>query len=121
MLATQNGRSNPVRISSKRWEKVKLAPVGCAARAPCPRLVAQSIANVLGGHPRYANHFIPAGLAGRNGNGRSRHLQKFREEFDAGGIGAAVDRRCGERDFERVADLAGDGVLLRAGSYIYRV
>jgi hypothetical protein len=38
-----------------------------------------------------ANHFCAAGLAGSNGNGRSRYLQKFREEFDAGFIGSAFD------------------------------
>src|SRR5580765_1137398 len=34
MLATQNGRSNHVRISWKRSEKVKVAPVVYVARAP---------------------------------------------------------------------------------------
>jgi len=101
-----------VRISSKRWEKVKMAPVDCVTRTPRPRLAAQSISNVLGGH--HADDFIAAGLAGRNGNGRSRRLQKFREEFDAGGIGPAVDGRRGQGDSQRIGEFASDGVLFCA-------
>jgi hypothetical protein len=43
----------------------------------------------------HANYFPAPGLAGSNGNGRSGHLQKFREEFDAGLIGAAFYGRRG--------------------------
>jgi hypothetical protein len=46
---------------------------------------------LLDGQTLDANYFIPARFAGRNGNGRSRNLQKFREEVDAGLVGASVD------------------------------
>ena len=81
---------------------------------PRPRSAAQPIANALGGHSRNADDFIPASLTGRNGNGRTRHLQKFRQEFNAGLVGSTLDGRSGERDFERIADLASDAGLLSA-------
>src|SRR5579871_1087845 len=68
----------------------------------------------LRGQSHHANYFIAAAVAGRNGNGRSRHLQKFCEEFDAGLIGSSLDWRRGERELEGIAEFAGDGVLFRA-------
>src|ERR1700722_11915312 len=100
MLAIQNGCSNPVRISSKRWEKDKVAPVSVWRGRPRPRSAAQPIANVMGGPSRNADNFIPASLTGRNGKGRSRHLQKFGEEFNAGVVSSTVDWRRGQRDLE---------------------
>src|SRR5579863_982584 len=97
MLAIQNGRSNPVRISWKRSEKVNVAPLLPLAReagfAPHSRVTstAQSFANVFGRHPGDTNDFIPAAETGRNGNGTSWQVQKFGEEFDAGLVGAAFD------------------------------
>src|SRR5260370_10687979 len=41
----------------------------------------------LGRKPRHTNQFAAPGLAGGNGNGTVRQLQKFREEFDAALIG----------------------------------
>src|SRR5260370_494430 len=51
-------------------------------------------------------------LAGCNSNGGTRQVQKFCEEFDAGGVGFAVRGRGGKREFQSVACYAGDGVLL---------
>ena len=79
------------------------------------RVQPQPIPQLLRRESRHANDFVAAGLAGRNGNGRSGHLQKFCEEFDAGFVGAAFDGRSGQGDFQRIAEFAGDGVLLRAG------
>ena len=62
-------------------------------------------------HP---DHFIPAGLAGCNSNGGTRYLQKFCEKIDAGFVGFAVDGRSGQGQFQRVANFAGDGILLRS-------
>src|SRR5882672_10088722 len=80
-----------------------------------PRLLAQTVSYLLSGQARDPDHFIPAGLAGSNSNGRARHIQKFRKEFDAGGVGFAVHGRSSERDFKCVADMAGDCVFLCAG------
>lgn len=77
-------------------------------------LVQHSTAHVFGRHSRHADNFIAAALAGRNGNGRSRHLQKFCEKLDAGFVGSAFDRRGGEREFERIADFACDRILFGA-------
>ena len=100
---------------------LRLCGAGTLARdclrrlCPCWRLHSQLLPYLFGRHPGHANHFTPAGLAGGNGNGRSRHPQKFREEFDAGLIGPSFDWRCGQRDFQRIAEFACDGVLLGAG------
>ena len=53
-------------------------------------------------------------MAGRYGNGGARKLQKVCEEFDAGLVGATFDGWSSECEFERVTDLAGDGVPLSA-------
>ena len=65
--------------------------------------------------PRNADYLSSAGLAGRYGNGRTWNLQKICEEFDAGLISAAFDRRSHQRELQRLAEFSGDGVLLRAG------
>src|SRR5271155_2611952 len=104
MLATQKGRSNPVRISCRRSEKLKCGSLKTALD-PNPS------AYFFGREPRDTDNFLAAGLAGGNGNGRSRHHQKFREEFDAGLVGAAIDGWRGQREFERVAEFAGDGIF----------
>src|SRR5580700_1106188 len=101
MLATQKGRSNPVRISCKRSERLKCGSLRTA-------LYSNSSAYFFRGQPRDANHFSAAGVAGGNGNGRSRHFQKFREEFDAGFVGFAIGRRRNEGNFEGVAEFAGE-------------
>jgi hypothetical protein len=79
------------------------------------RLCSHPLPYLLRRQPGNADDFIPAGLAGGYGNGRSRHLQKFGKEFDAGVVGSTVDRSAGQGDFERLAEFAGDRVLLRAG------
>lgn len=61
------------------------------------------------------DHLVAAGLAGSNGNGRSRQLQKVCEEFDARIVGFAVGRRRGEGNFDCIAEFAGDGVFPGAG------
>src|SRR5258707_6781693 len=81
---------------------------------PRPRSIAKAVAHLLGCQTRDPNHSIPAGQAGCNSNGGPRHLQKFCEEFDAGGVGFAVRGRGSQGDFQRVAYFAGDGVLLGA-------
>src|SRR5215471_19066231 len=68
---------------------------------------------LLGGQSHHADDFIPAAVAGRNGNGRSRHLQKLCEEFDAGLIGAALNGRHGEREFNCVSQFPSDRALFR--------
>src|SRR5216684_7124308 len=74
----------------------------------------QAFLDLLRRQPRHPDNLIPAGLAGSNSNGRTRHIQKFRKEFDAGGVGLAVHGRSSQRDLECVANVAGDCVLLRA-------
>src|SRR6266403_2996243 len=81
---------------------------------PRPRSIAQTLSYLLSGQPRDPDNLIPAGLAGSNSNGRTRHIQKFRKEFDAGLVCFAVYRRGGERDLEGVAHLASNCVFLRA-------
>jgi len=61
------------------------------------------------------NDLIPAGLAGGNGNGRTRYPQKLGEEFDAGFVGPAFDGRRGQRELKCIAKFAGDRVFLGAG------
>ena len=113
MFAIQKGRSNPVRISSKRCENDKVAPVmlhdtvfaraGGEGKMPFDKLRAgprdsrqdaalhcNAFAQFIGRKPRDTDDLISAALAGGNGNGRSRHLQKFRKEFDASLIGAPL-------------------------------
>jgi len=87
---------------------------------PRPCLVRQSISNVLASHSRDTNDFIPAALAGRNGNGTSRHLQKFRKEFDASFVGPPLNRRSGQRNFQRIPHLASDPILLRPRMHLDR-
>ena len=86
----------------------------------CILLFRQSLAHKCGSDPCDANDFIPPAQAGRNGNGRSRHLQKFREKFDASVIGAAFQGRRGQRELQRVAQFAGDGILLRPRMHLHR-
>src|SRR6266478_337702 len=81
---------------------------------PRPRSIAQTLSYLLSGQLRHPDNLIPAGLAGSNSNGRTRHIQKFRKEFDAGGVGLAVHRRSSQRDFKRITDLPGNCVLLRS-------
>src|SRR5207244_11330656 len=75
----------------------------------------QPLPQLLSCHPRNADYLSSAGLAGRYGNGRTWNLQKICEEFDAGLISAAFDRRSHQRELQRLAEFSGDGVLLRAG------
>ncbi len=60
-------------------------------------LAAQAVANVPSADACYPNYFIPARMAGGNGNGRARNVQKICEELDAGLVGAAFDGWSGER------------------------
>jgi hypothetical protein len=62
-------------------------------------------------YPSHTNHFPVATLAGRYGNGGARNLQEIREEFDAGFIRPAIDRRRGYRELESIANFTGDGIL----------
>ncbi len=88
--------------------------MGLAAYCAPGRASTEPDSHLLRGKACHANHFIPAGMTGRNGNGRSRHLQKFCEEFDASLIGSAFDWRCRQREFQRFADHTGDSVFLGA-------
>src|SRR5579872_321263 len=119
----------PLKSSADFFEalrKGQVAPVSmwrdwllCGAGAPvrdCRRnrmSCTQTIANILPSHSHHAHDLIPAGLASGNGNGRSRHLQKFREEFNAGPVRSSLDRRSSKRNLQRVAEFAGNRVLLR--------
>jgi hypothetical protein len=90
--------------------------VPAAAKVYCPRsgtavLRPQPSPDFICGQSCNSNNFVPAGFAGRYGNGRTRHLQKICEEFDAGFIGPSVDCRCGQSQFQRVTDHPGNGVL----------
>src|SRR6266851_765410 len=82
---------------------------------PRPHLHPNAFPEFLGRKPNDTNHFSAAGLARGNGNGRSRYLQKSREEFDACVVPFAIDRRSGKRELKRVTKFAHDSVLLRAG------
>ena len=54
-----------------------------------PRLHSNVLPDFLGCKSGDSNHFSASGLAGGNGNGTAPHLQKFRQEFDAGLMGTA--------------------------------
>src|SRR5208337_2721879 len=73
--------------------------------------VCQPPPDFFGRQAGYADHFIPAGLAGCNSNGGTRYLQKFCEKIYARVVGFAVDWRGGQGQFQRVAYFAGDGVF----------
>ncbi len=75
-------------------------------------LDAQPFAYLRRRQPCHSNYFIPASQSGCNSNGGSRYVQKLREKFDACLVGFAVHRRRGQGQFQRVAHLARDGVLL---------
>src|SRR5579863_6732786 len=92
MLATQKGRSKPVRISLRRSEKV-IDCVGAGVISRAYLQCVQSLSYFFGTQPSHSNHFIATALAGRNGNGITRNPQKFCKEFDAGFIRPAVNRR----------------------------
>src|SRR5580698_7060668 len=117
MLATQKGRSKPVRISSKRSEKLKSGSLMTRFTGGASQTVLYSnpSAYFFGRQSGDANQFCAAGLAGGNGNGRARYLQKSCEEFDAGVVGFAIDRRGGERNFDHTAECAGNRVFFGAG------
>ncbi len=83
-------------------------------KVPFTALHSNPSANFARCHSRDANDFIPAGLAGRYGNGRTGNIQKICEEFDAGLVGSAFGRRRSERKLKRIAEFAGDGILFRA-------
>jgi len=105
-----------------------LLPCGADLLRPTRRIPALFFCPVhawLGLHPNalpdslrrqscYSNQLSSALLAGRNGNGRARHLQKFCEEFDAGFVGTSFDGRRCQGDLESVAEYARDSVLLGA-------
>jgi hypothetical protein len=93
MLATQKGRSKPVRISRRRSENVRNDSLRSGA-CPSPwRLPARSypylqpLHYLLRGNTHDQNDLIAAAVAGRYGNGGMRNLQKLCEEFDAGLVG----------------------------------
>src|SRR5208283_231853 len=58
--------------------------------------VCQPPPDFFGRQAGYADHFIPAGLAGCNSNGGTRYLQKFCEKIYARVVGFAVDWRGGQ-------------------------
>src|SRR5574341_929785 len=110
MLATQKGRSKPVRTSLRRSEK----DIGLSREYRIPRCesafggwllaVGQKLRQPLlergGGHARNAHHLVPAGGAGGYGNGGAREAQNLGQEFDTGAVGAALGGRGGERELE---------------------
>jgi hypothetical protein len=90
-------------------------PAPFANQTGATKRSAQALANLLNGHSRHPNYFIPAAQSGRNGNGTLPHLQKFCEEFDAGLVGPAISWRRGEGDLQRIANLSSDCIFLSAG------
>src|SRR5258706_2446242 len=112
MFATQKGRSKPVRISCRRSEKLMWLPMSEWRKRS--RSIAKTSSYLLTGQACHRDNLMPAGLAGSNSNGRTRHIQKFREEIDAGRVSLAVYGRGSEREFERIADLTGDCVFFCA-------
>src|SRR5439155_72330 len=91
----ESRHSKPERIAWKRSEKVKRSSCGGAGAAGlCSHSYSPS--NFFGGKSNDPNYFSAAVVAGRYGNGGTRELQKFCQEFDASLIGAAFDRRSGE-------------------------
>src|SRR5581483_5248261 len=82
----------------------------CADRASS----AKAIAHILPADTRNPNNFISTARAGRNGNGRSRDLQSFGDELDAGLVGPAFEWRRGHGQFHCVPHFAGDRILFRA-------
>src|SRR5579883_1265463 len=107
MLATQNGRSNPVRISRKVWETDKVFSLDASL------FQVQTLANLVGADPADAHRFQSAGLAAGYTNGRARNLEKIREEPDHRLVGLSIRGRCGERELDCIPHSAGDRVAFR--------
>src|ERR1019366_1953676 len=71
--------------------------------------------DLCGGEPAHADDFISAAFPGGYRNRRTWHIQNFSQESDASQVGPSFYWRCSQGEFQRVANLAGDGVLLRPG------
>jgi len=87
----------------RKGQKRLLGPVAGSDR--------QSPPDFFRGDSNDMNDLVPAGLAGRYGNGGTWNLQKICEEFNAGFIGPSFHGRSGQGHFQRIPELAGDGVL----------
>jgi len=99
-------------------------------RFPCPlclsgefiRSLAENCAQLLfhlrGTDARNPNQLLTAEFSGGYRNRRAWNIQKFRDEIDARLVGAAFDGRRGQRQLERVAQHAGDGVLAGARMHL---
>src|SRR5215472_6660097 len=81
-------------------------------------LVRQPLPYILTADARDSYHFVPAGLAGRNGNGRAWHLQKFCKEFHASLIRTTFNRWSGQRQLQGFSQLARDRILFRARMHL---
>src|SRR5262249_1057926 len=60
-----------------------------------------------------------AGCAAGYGNGGAGNFKKFREEIDHCLVGAAIDWGRGQRELERFAHFAGNGILPRPWMYLH--
>src|SRR5437667_7043078 len=60
--------------------------------------------------PRDADHFISAVLASRDCYGRPWQIQKIREELDASLIGAAINRRRSQSNFQCASEFPDNRV-----------
>src|SRR5690348_7983323 len=109
MLAIQKGRSKPVRTSCRRSVKLKSFSWSLTLRLREP------LSQICGGDAGDANGLEAAASAGSYRNGGARDFQKIGKEINAAFIGAAFDWGRGEREFEGLAEFAGDGVLFGAG------
>ena len=121
MLATQKGRSNPVRISCKRSEKLKSGSL-IAARA-LPASLANAFLLRLLRHDRdffaespdtritFVRLVWPEAMVTEDrGTFKSFAKNSMQASLARPSIGGAV-----RRELQRVAEFAGDGVLLGAG------
>src|ERR1051326_38095 len=109
MLAIQKGRSKPVRTSCRRSTKLKSFSWSLTL------LLREPLSQISDGDAGNANGLQAAASAGSYRNGRARDFQKIGEEINAAIIGAAFDRRRGQGEFDGIAKLARDGVLLGPG------
>jgi hypothetical protein len=70
------------------------------------------------GKSSHPNSFVSAVLAGSYGNGRTRNVQKFRQEAYAGGVGPAIDGGSGQAQLDRVTHCAGDPIPRAARAHL---
>src|SRR5438270_13444343 len=119
MLATQNGRSKPVFICCKRSEKDKMFSFAAFVLAGLRKRSGQALFYSRPVHAGNSHYFISAAFTAGYANGGTRNLKQINKEFNHSLVGAALNERRGEREFQRVANSSGNGALAPAGMAVH--